>query len=257
VKQPLRLPGLPLCGALLALGLTACEDAPLEPRGFTHETSERVWAAVTVPDEVPHARSLLPYLGGDLRAGAAHEVSALLQEAQRARREGDLLRSWELDASAAVLAAATLERSPDGRLVGEAFRGVDRWLRRVETDVELRSVAELDSAAARVREFRAAAAESLDRGDTLTAVAQLTRGAVVIRRFAPEVVSYRALVQAEILLSSSPGPDRDGERAIHLLRSAREALAEGDGPRALRRALYALQLAGDAAARAVPLEPGS
>jgi hypothetical protein len=241
-------------GASLVVSLAACEDAPLEPRGFAHDTGERVWAAVTVPEGLPDARTWLAFIG-DQSTTDSPAVLELLAEGQLARRSGDLPSARALEDSAALRAAGMVTRAPDIQVLGWALWGLDRWARRVETDVGLRSAPDIETASVRVREHRLAATQALERGDTSAAVIHLTRGSVVVRGYAPEVVAHRALAHAEALLAAVATQDgdlhdRDRERAIHLLRSSRDALGEGDGPRALRRALYALQLA--AASTTVP-----
>jgi hypothetical protein len=233
--------------AFLLVSLAACEDAPLEPRGFTHDTGERVWAAVTVPDGLPDARTWLAFIGEESTTDSP-AILELLADAQRGRRSGDLPGARALEDSAALRAAGMVTRALDVQTLGWALWGLDRWARRVETDVDLRSAPDIEAASVLVRAHRLAATQSLERGDTSAAVIHLTRGSIVVRGYAPEVVAHRALTHAEALLAAVAPQDgdlhdRDRERAVHLLRSSRDALGEGDAPRALRRALYALQLA--------------
>jgi hypothetical protein len=72
---------------------------------------------------------------------------------------------------------------------------------------------------------------------------ELAEAGVVVSSMAPAAVADRLLVHAESRLAERAAGDADAERALRLLRHAREALADGDEVRALRRALYALQLA--------------
>ncbi len=74
------------------------------------------------------------------------------------------------------------------------------------------------------------------------------QSADLLREASPQVVATSLVVEAEIALgripTDDPYPDENLTRARRLTRGARLALAEGDLPRAIRRAFYACQLLG-------------
>lgn len=201
------------------------------------------WIAIPEPAGLPSLDALLPYVGDGPAAGAvALELHALAGAAREARLAGNLERAAELDGEAVRFAVGSLERTPGPALLYESLRALDEWSDRVETGVDLRVHPEIGSSLRLVRRSGDAAREAVERGDTAFALLRIMHGAEAIRAHSPTTVALRVLGQAESRLRGRAGRSEAVERAIHLLRSARRELVAGDGTRALRRALYALQL---------------
>lgn len=121
---------------------------------------------------------------------------------------------------------------------------LDDWVQRAARS----AVGEgLDPAFDRARAEVAAAARAgrgaMRQGDHLEAVRYLAAGGAAADEVAPAAVAARVIDRAEIRLRALPSGGDGSERALRLLRAARLALQERDDPRALRRALYALQVA--------------
>lgn len=226
-----------LC-VLLLLGTAACEDAPTEPRAYRHETAEGVWVAVTLPAGTPTAQSWSPYVSDE---AALAGLRRLYEAASAARAGGDLTRALALEEDATARAAAALTTPPPARVVDRGFDAVERWLAGVRSRAPGHDGLDRDVEA--VRASHRAAEGARQAGDTLAAVRHLAAAAARIRDHAPEAVANRALLRAETLLRADADPSAETERAVHLVRSARHALAVGEPVRAMRRALYAVQLA--------------
>lgn len=242
-----------LC-VLLLLGTAACEDAPTEPRAYRHETAEAVWVAVTLPAGAPTALTWSPYVSDE---GALARLRGLEESAREARAEGDLTHALALEGEAAAAAAAALSAPPPARVVDRSFDAVERWLSGARSRAPGHDA--LDRDVEVVREARRAAQGAREAGDTLAAVRHLAEASARMRDHAPEAVANRALLRAEALLRDEAGSTAGTERAVHLVRSARHALAVGEPVRAMRRALYAVQLAESLTARpeaAATREPG-
>lgn len=223
--------------------MAACEDAPTEPRAYRHETAEGVWVAVTLPAGTPTVLSWLPYVRDE---AALARLRGLDESAREARAAGDLTLALALEGEAADAAAAALAAPPPAGVVDRSFDAVERWLAGVRSRAPGHDV--LDRDVEVVREAHRAARSTRQAGDTLAAVRHLAEAAERIRDHAPEAVANRALLRAEALLRADADPTAETERAVHLVRSARHALAVGEPVRAMRRALYAVQLAESVAA---------
>ena len=232
-----------LVAALAAVPVVAaCEDAGTAPTSYVQVVGGSAWVAVAEPPGMARADTWLPWLapGGP----AAAQVRQLRDAAGRARTAGRIEQSLALEDDALRLAAGSLARAP------EAMRGVlaplaalDAWTDRARTRLETGRYPELDAAAAGVSAEAAAARRALAAGDTLTAVTHLASGTLLARRHSTLGVGLRLLAAVEARI----GPEQRDEsadlrRARHLLTGAREALSTGDSMRAMRRALYALQL---------------
>lgn len=89
---------------------------------------------------------------------------------------------------------------------------------------------------------------ALERNDVSEALLLTMQSADLLREASPQVVATALVVEAEIALgriqTDDPYPNENLMRARRLTRGARLALAEGDLPRAIRRAFYACQLLG-------------
>ena len=232
-----RFPQLVTAGALCALA-AACADLPTEPRSYVQEADGALWVAVMEPAGMPDARTWLPYLSPE----SAGEVRALHAGAARARRAGEAEMGMALEADAGRLAASRIAAAPPPQLLLGAMAALEIWTERALERTQTGRFPELDSAAARVRAHREGARVLLARGDTGAAVAELERGAREARHFSPTAVGLRLVSRIEARIDADPAPSTNLKRARRLLGTAREALATGDGARALKRALYALQL---------------
>jgi hypothetical protein len=240
----LRAP-LPLLLVLLA---AACGDAgPTGPTSFEHRAAGRTWVAVVAPDGVPGAAEWLAFVP---RTDAAFaRVQALRADAARARRGGDPVTAAARDEEAAALAASAASLADVPALLAVSA-ALERWEGRAAERADAGAHPRLAADAATVAGLRGEAAEALARGDRAAAVDALARASRTVRDWAPEAVSLRLLAQADDAIDGAPRRTPELERARHLIRSAREGIASGDHRRALRRALYALQIIEAAGLRA-------
>ncbi|HWK88773.1 MAG TPA: hypothetical protein VNP72_02215, partial [Longimicrobium sp.] len=139
---------------------------------------------------------------------------------------------------------------PEPQRVLGALAAVDAWTDRARARLEAGSYPALDSGATEVAALAAAARAALARGDTVAAVGEISRAALRAREHSPLAVGLRLLASAEARVGGI-GKGRDADRVRKLLGGAREGLAMGDSVRALRRALYALQMLDELAVETV------
>ncbi len=221
--------------------MSACDAGPTAPTSFVHRVDGETWVAVAEPAGLPDAATWLPYL----RAGdpPAMRFRELRREAGRARGAADPARAAALEAEAARVAAEGIAVPPDAETVLRAIAALDGWLARAEGRLEGGGFPALDGAVAGVAALRREAAAALARNDVPGAAVLVTRAAAEVREWSPRGVGMRLIALAESRIASDATPSQDLRRARRLLRTAREALATGDDTRALKRALYALQIA--------------
>lgn len=129
------------------------------------------------------------------------------------------------------------------RVLLNGLSALDRWTTRVALEADLEASPALAISHGRVVEARRLATEALAAGDTSAAMLRIQEAAEVIRGHAPPAVALRVLERTEAVLEAKPEGTPGVARALRLLRSARAELEAGEGLPALRRALYALQLA--------------
>lgn len=229
---------------LLAL-LAGCADAPTVPASIRQLAGGEEWVAVAAPRDLPGLRSWLPYLDPSSPAGAAAlaRVRELSGEAEQARRVGRIARAAAYEAEAERVAVVALARHPAPMELQRALFAIDAWTDRVRAEGSPERTPRISEALAEVESARGHAGTLLARGDTTSAVLQISRAAGRIRSLTPTEVALRVLARAEEGLRERPADDPGVERALHMLASSREELLHGDARRALRRALYALQLA--------------
>jgi len=224
-----------------ALALAACDDAGTGPTSYVQEVSGGAWVAVAEPPGMARPDTWLAWLPA--QGPAAGNVRQLREAASRARRAGRIEESAALEDEALLLAAGSLARSPDAlRLLGP-LAALDAWTERARGRLETGRYPELAAAVATVVAEAESARGAMAAGDSIAAAGHLARGTVAARRQSPLGVGLRMLAAVEARL----GPPRaqesaDLRRARRLLAGAREGLATGDSMRALRRAVYALQL---------------
>ena len=228
-----------LCAAACAL-LPACADAPTGPQSYVQEAGGDLWVAVVEPVGMPDARTWLPFVPAG--SPAAERVRALQGEAGRARRAGELERGMALEAEAAREAAGAIGRAPPAQTVLEALAALESWVQRAELRTETGRFPGLDTTSVRVRERRDEARALLAQGDTGAAAVKLAAAAEAAREYAPLAVGLRLVERCEARIDRQGEPTPNLKRARRLLGTAREALAMGDEGRAVKRALYALQL---------------
>lgn len=232
-------------GLVLALPLAACKDAPTVPTALQQLAGGEEWVAMPAPRELPGLESWLPYADGESPQGRealarVHQASAA---AERARAEGRLLEATRLEREAERITVLSLARFPAPRELRQSLYALDFWSDRVESEVALDRAPEMAAALAEVKAARAHARSLLAAGDTTSAVLQIAHASERVREFTPTAVALRVLARVEGRLQAQEGRDAAVDRALHLLASARQELLTGDPRRALRRALYALQLA--------------
>jgi hypothetical protein len=251
--MPLRVfrPLAVLCAAAL-LAVSACDGGPTAPTSYVQVAGGQAWVAVAEPRGLPRAETWLPYLSPAHRAG----VDALRVRAQRARAAGQPEEALRLEAQALREAAAGVARAPDaGRMLG-ALAALEAWTDRARARLELGAHPELAAAAASVAARAQAARAALDAGHTAAAVRHLSEGTLGAREQSPMAVGLRLLASAEARLQARAASGAAERNARALLLGARAGLASGDSIRALRRAVYALQLLEGAPAPAV-VDPAS
>lgn len=227
--------------ALLAIG--GCRDAPTMPEAVQQIAGGEAWMAIPEPASLPSLDDLIPYVTDRSRATPLlPRLHALTAAAREARVDGRLEQAADLDREAVHLAVASMERSPEPTLLFESLHALGEWSDRVELGVDLSVYPEIASSLRVVRRSSDAALDALERGDTAVAVLSIMQGAEAVRAHSPTTVALRVLARAETRLREFEGGVAPVDRAIHLVRSARRELIAGDPSRALRRALYALQL---------------
>lgn len=224
---------LALCAAL-----AACGDAPTLPTSFAREAGGTTWVAVREPAGLPDARSWLPYLS----AGDAELVRQAQASAEAARRDGRLEAALEMEAQARLSAASLLASDPPPARVRAALLALEEWEARAAERLDAGRYPTLQAVAAVVAARRAEAQAALARGDARAAVLSLAAGGEAARSASPVAVALRLVASAEQRIDADPSPSPDLKRARLLLRLSRDAMATGDETRALKRALYALQL---------------
>ncbi|MDB4950219.1 MAG: hypothetical protein JWM27_2868 [Gemmatimonadetes bacterium] len=221
------------------LALSACDAGPTAPTSFAQQVGGRTWVAVTPPDGLPDARSWMPFVRRtDPAYPRLHELREM--EAQ-ARKAGQLEHAAALATVAARLAAKSAV-SPDPEALLRAQAALERWEARAAERLAEGAYPGLDSTRAAIHGLRGQADAAVQRGDTTAAVADLTEAGEAARTFAPEAVGLRVLADAEARIAGAGPPTQGLKRARRLLRAAREAIATGDCTRAVRRAMYALQI---------------
>lgn len=233
-------------GAVLVLALASgCRDAPTVPASLQQLAGGEEWVAMPAPPGLPTLESWLPYVERSTPEGrAAHaRIRALAGQAELARADGRLEEASLLERESQRMAVLALARYPEPRVLQEALFAVDFWADRVESEVALDEAPEMADALDEVRDSHGRAALLLERGDTTSAVLHLSEASERIRAFTPTSVALRVLARVEERLRARPTRDSGVRRALHLLASSRQELLTGDPRRALRRALYALQLA--------------
>lgn len=200
------------------------------------------WIAVPAPAGLPDLATWSPLLPEE--SGARMRAGALTASAKAARYDGDLEHADELDREAVRTVVRAITTTPEPGVVSGAMAALARWSDAVGEDVDPRVYPEVAASRAVVAEAVAAAETALASGDTASAVLRIADAAAEVRSHTPAAVALRVLGRAESRLRASAPPRPVLERAVHLIRSARHELVDGDPSRALRRALYALQLAG-------------
>lgn len=224
------------------LSTAACDDAGTAPTSYVQAVAGGAWVAVAEPQGMARSDTWLPWLAAD--GPAAAQVRQLRDAAGRARGAGRVEESMSLEDDALRLAAGSLARSPDPvRGVLVPLAALDAWNDRARARLETGRYPQLATASAAVAAEAASARRALAAGDTLEAVVHLANGTLAARHQSTLGVGLRLLAAVEARLGPPKNMDSTNlKRARHLLAGAREALATGDSMRAMRRAVYALQL---------------
>lgn len=236
--------GRTLLAAAGMLLIGGCQDLPTTPEAVQQIAGGAAWVAVPEPANLPTLDTWLPYVA-DGRVGETPVVSRirmLREESRGALAEGRLAWAAELDREAIRLAVLSLDRPLDVGVLFDGLHALDVWIRQVETTVDLGVYGEMGESLEMVRRSRAIAAAAIETGDTTTAVLRISDAAERVRSHAPMHVALRVLGRVEARIRERESESATAARALHLVRSARLELVSGDPTRALRRALYALQL---------------
>jgi hypothetical protein len=226
--------------ALAVLLLAACDDGPTGPTSYVQHAAGGDWVAVMEPVGLPRVETWLPYIDGGTVAGAA--VREMRERARQFRLAGRVEEALQMEDEMMRFASRALTRTPEPARLLASAAALDTWVDRARARLETGSYPELAAAAASVALLADSARGSLAAGDTGRAVLQLTRGAGTAREHAPLAVGLRLMGAVEARLAAGAGESAGVRRARHLLADARDGLATGDSLRALRRAVYALQL---------------
>lgn len=233
--------------ALAAFGLlvmSGCQDLPTTPETVQQIAGGAAWVAVPEPANLPTLDTWLPFVA-DSAVGetpAVSRIRMLREESRGALADGRLARAAELEREAVRLAVLSLDRQVEPRVLLDALFALDAWIIQVETTVDLSVYGEMGESLESVRRSREVAGAALEAGDTTTAVLRMSDASEVIRSHAPTHVALRVLGRVEARVRERGSQSATLDRALHLIRSARLELVSGDPSRALRRALYALQL---------------
>jgi hypothetical protein len=226
------------CALATLLLLAACEDAPTAPTSYVQHAAGGVWVAVTEPMSLPRVDTWLPYVG----AAEAGTLREMRDRAGRLRTSGRVEDALEVDDEIMRLSARSLARTPEPARLLASAAALDEWADRARARLQTGSYPELAGAVLAVTTEAEAARAQMAAGDSGRAVMHLTRGAIAAREHAPLAVGLRLMAAVEARLARERGESAGVRRARHLLADAREGLATGDSLRALRRAVYALQL---------------
>lgn len=250
-----RAAALVLCLPALLVA-TACTDLPTGADSFQLEADGELWTAVIAPEGLPTAETWLEFAATESAEGAAatEAVTSLRAAALAARAAGDLRAAdaFLLEAVQRSIEVMTIDPGPGIFLSGAA--SLDGWERSVRSEVDLSRAPRLSATVEQVARDREAAQAALRDGDPQQAALHLTRAAERVRGWDPQGVALRVLGRVEARLAAEARSPGEGERAAHLVQSAREELLNGRALRAVQRALYALQLAGGNELREIPPE---
>lgn len=224
---------------IVTVPVSGCQEIGKDPLAVIVTPETR--GALELSSDLPSLPSLAA------QAGVEEEVAPLL-ESWRASwsyglQEGRVRRQRTYVAVLAPLAKSL------------GATGVEQALSEVEDALHLTWTTPFVEAAPLVRSVVLQAQRSLQEGrtalerDDLSEALLLTlESADLLRETSPRVVATALVVEAEIALGrirpDDPYPEENLERARRLSRGARQALAKGDLPRAVRRAFYACQLLG-------------
>jgi hypothetical protein len=238
-----------LAASAALLLLAACDDGPTGPTSYVQQAAGGVWVAVAEPAALPRVETWLPYVGEGQPSATLRDMR---DRAARARSAGRVEEAMALEDEMMRVAAASLARTPEPARLLAAAAALDQWVERARARLALGSYPELAASTLLVAAEADAARGALARGEAARAVQHLTRGTLAAREHAPVAVGLRLMAAVEARLGGGGAGESPGvRRARHLLADAREGLATGDSVRALRRAVYALQLL-DAEGIAVP-----
>lgn len=226
------------CALATLLLLAACEDAPTAPTSYVQQAAGGVWVAVTEPVSLPRADTWLPYVGADDAAA----LRAMREQSVRSRAAGRVEDALQMEDEMMRVAARSLARTPEPARLLASAAALDEWADRARARLQTGTYPELAAAVVTVTAEAEAARARMAAGDSGAAVMHLTRGAIAAREQAPLAVGLRLMGAVEARLAQEKGQSAGVRRARHLLADAREGLATGDSLRALRRAVYALQL---------------
>ncbi|HET7276143.1 MAG TPA: hypothetical protein VFI91_13325 [Longimicrobiaceae bacterium] len=144
---------------------------------------------------------------------------------------------------------------PEPTVLLHSFSALDSWGERVSEEVPRGRFPQLDSAVATVEVSTLLAKDALASGDSVGALHQLARAAGAVRTFSPQSVAHNIISRAEQRMAAEQLEGEQADRAGRLFRAARAALDEGDALLALRRGIYALQLAAGAGIPSIDCRP--
>lgn len=223
----------------LTLAVSACEDAANDPLAMA--VAPETHGAVLLSEGLPTVSDLL------VKHGLAEQSKAYMDA---------WWQSWELGQDAGARSRAPLYSPVSAAVypylmeegVAQLLIENERALKAAQA-VELMLVADaVDAAMENAWQYHRQAVEALGRGNGEVSLSLALRSADAVREVSPEQVARALLLQANEALRRNrdvvPYSVEELTRIRRLTSGAREALEDGDYPRAIRRAYYACQLLG-------------
>ena len=227
---------LPLC-LIVTAPVSGCQESGTDPLAVivTPETQGALALGARLPS--------LPSLAA--QAGVEERVAPLLDSwlgswaigLQEGRARRQLAYAAALDPLTGSLEAGAVE---------EALSEVESALHATWTMPFVESASMVRNVASQAQRSLEQGRAALARNDVSEALLLTMQSADLLREASPQVVATALVVEAEIALgriqTDDAYPEENLIRARRLTRGARQAMAEGDLPRAIRRAFYACQL---------------
>ena len=223
----------------VTLPVSACQDVESDPLAVA--VAPETHGALLLGADLSSVPHLLTEQGLALEGAA--EAEAWWESWTLSRGEGARLRSRIYPSAARRLYPALAK---DG--VRHIISRHEETLKTLETVGDILTAEVLSEAMVKARTLHADALAALNAGDGENALGLALQSVDALWEVSPRQVALELLEQATEALGRNPTPssysDEELTRIRRLTSGAREALEEGDYPRAIRRAYYACQLLG-------------
>lgn len=245
IRSPSRLASRFVLSAVVAVGLTGCDDASTGPSALV--VAAETEAALSVSGALPTLPIVVERAVG--RIDVEPEAASALEWARSlwvdAEAAPDPAAAEALRRSAYEAAAPVLARTFKPEDIAALRETLDHWVEAAGTAANGAELPEVEAALRAGAALLAHAGRLERQGRVEQSVRALLEASDRLRETTPRAVALRLIQQARERLASADA-DRIGEvdrrRAERLLNGAREALDGGDTVRAIRRAYYARQL---------------